>query len=382
MADREAILERLAGYVGHESPTGSTDALNVFVTELAQVYRALGANVRREPTPGGDHLVADLPGRGALSIAAPIVLLGHSDTVWDLETLAAMPWSVDDGVARGPGVYDMKAGLIIIETALAMLVDGDRDHPPVRVLIACDEEIGSPTFRALLEQAVEGADCALGFEPPHPGGALKTARRGSCRVRLEVTGKPAHAALDPDKGISAIEELLDQLLVLRRLVATATAAVPQSVLLNVGTISGGTRTNVVAGAAQADLGLRFADDATENRILATLDALTPIRPGAVVSSTVLSHRPTWMHRSTSDALLERMNRAGERVGQPVDGRPAAGAADTNTTGWLGIPTLDGLGPDGGGAHAGDERMIVESLYERIALLHAFLTDTVPTDRNP
>lgn len=381
MADREAILDRLAGYVRHETPTGSTAALNAFVAELAEVYRAMAATVRLEATPGGTHLVAELPGRGVLSTAAPIVLLGHSDTVWDLDTLTTMPWSVDDGVARGPGVYDMKAGLIIIETVLAMLARGHRDHPPVRVLIACDEEIGSPTLRALIEHTVDGADCVLGFEPPHPGGALKTARKGSCRVRLGVTGRSAHAALDPDKGVSAIDELLDQLLVVRRLVATANEAAPHSVLLNVGTISGGTRTNVVAGSAHADLGLRFADNATENRILGALESLTPIRPAAVIASTMLSHRPTWTHRSGANPLLDRMIRAGERVEQVVDGRPAAGAADTNTSGSLGLPTLDGLGPDGGGAHARDERMIVESLYERIELLYAFLTDTTATDRN-
>jgi glutamate carboxypeptidase len=236
----------------------------------------------------------------------------------------------------------------------------------VRLVTVADEEVGSPSGRAVVERHLDGAVAVLGLESPHPDGALKSARRGSTRVLLSVRGREAHAALDPGKGISAIDELLDQ-------VAAARAAVPDdgTTLFNVGRIEGGSRANVVAGSASAEIGLRFASAEAERRVLDALTGAEPRRPGAVVEATVLSSRPTWPERE-ENPLLETVARIGAALGQQITGRPAAGAGDTNLPGSLGLPTLDGFGPRGRGAHAEDESIEVAALAERAALLAAVI----------
>jgi glutamate carboxypeptidase len=275
----------------------------------------------------------------------------------------------DGQVIHGPGAYDMKSGLVVIETAISMLHELGLPYRPLRVVVAADEEVGSPTATAVVTEAAQGVVAALGFESPHPDGALKVGRRGSTRIRISVTGREAHAALDPAKGASAIDELIDQLLRVRGIVD----AVPGEVLCNVGTISGGGKTNVVPAAAAAEIGLRFVDGDTEGVVLDALSSLAPIRPGAEVDVAILSRRPAWAPPSGPDALLDLARAAAATVGQTVDGRPAAGAADTNTTGALGIPTLDGLGPRGAGAHARHEHVLVTSLPQRAALVTALLS---------
>jgi glutamate carboxypeptidase len=296
-----------------------------------------------------------------------VLLLGHHDTVWPHGTVASMPLTVDDGVLRGPGVYDMKGGLVVAEMAIEIVQRcGVRPARPVRLVVVADEEVGSPTARPLVEAESAGAVAVLGLESPHPGGALKSARLGSTRVRIEVTGRAAHAALDPASGVSAVDELMDQLFAVREIMASE-----PTVLCNVGTLGGGGRTNVVPDRAAADIGLRFTDAGTQERVLAALRGLTAVRPGAEVVVRRLTSRPAWS--GSDDTLLARVVAAGEAVGQHVTGRPAAGAADTNTTGAAGIPTLDGFGPLGAGAHAPDERIEIASLADRAALLASVLT---------
>ncbi len=355
------MLEQLETYVRHESPTGDAARLDALGELLLARHRELGATVRRVSSPGGDHLVMEHPGSGAKVAAAPVLLLGHHDTVWPAGQLAdGMPWRVDDGIAHGPGAYDMKGGLVVMETALELL--HGREHPPVRVLVVADEEVGSPTATSLVRTCADGVVAALGFESPHPDGSLKSGRRGSTRLRIAVRGVEAHAALDPDAGVSAVDELVDQLILVRTIVSHA----PGEVLCNVGTIGGGGRTNVVPASAWADVGLRFADAESERIVLDGLGSLGPIRSGATVTAEVLSRRPTWS--ASPSPLLTAVTAAAERVGQRIVGAPAAGGADTNTTGSLGVPTLDGFGPRGAGAHATHEQVVVESLPERAQLV--------------
>ncbi|GIE75418.1 peptidase M20 [Actinoplanes philippinensis] len=358
-----ATLEALYRYTVCESPTGDARALAALAGFLDADAAAAGFHTARERHPTGDHLVWTLPARGVGG--DPILLLSHYDTVWPVGTLATMPWSADGDVIRGPGVYDTKAGLAALLSAAGEI--SDREHPEVRVIVVADEEIGSPTAGDLVRAEAARARAVLGLEPPHPGGGLKTGRRGSTRARVEVTGVEAHAALDPDAGVSAIDELVDQLIRVR----SAVAARP--VLLNTGVIAGGGRTNVVAGHAHADLGLRFSDPDDEEAVLGGLRGLRPVRDGAVVAARLLSHRPTWRPGPAGDALLERIRSIAAGIGQRVDGRPADGAADTNTTGALGFPTIDGLAPHGGGAHARTEWVSVSGIAERTALLSALLT---------
>jgi glutamate carboxypeptidase len=344
-------VARLIAYARHETPTGDARALNALADVLEERYRELGAQTERVAQETGDHLVARW---GGAADAPHVLLLGHHDTVWPSGTLESMPVAEEDGVLRGPGVYDMKGGLVVAELAFEVLV------------VVADEEVGSPTARPLVEAHMEGAVAALGLESPHPGGALKTARLGSTRVRIEITGRAAHAALDPESGVSAVDELMDQLFAVREIMAAE-----PTVLCNVGTVGGGGRTNVVPDSAAADIGLRFTDVATQERVLAALGRLTPVRAGAEVAVRTLTSRPAWSE--PDDELLARVAVAGAAVGQEVTGGPAAGGADTNTAGAAGIPTLDGFGPLGGGAHAPDERIEKESLAARAALLAGVLS---------
>ncbi|TDD47966.1 M20 family peptidase [Kribbella antibiotica] len=360
------MMDRLRSYVEDETPTGDAPALNAFADRLVHRYAELGGTARRVAAATGDHVVADFPGRGALSDAAPVLFLAHHDTVWPVGQLAgAMPWRVEDGVIHGPGVFDMKGGLVILESALGAV--SEADHRPVRVIVVADEEVGSPTARELVKAESAGVVAVFGLEPPHPNGDLKTSRWGSTRIRITVTGREAHAALDPESGISAIDELVDQLIAVRKVVAQH-----NHVLCNVGTIEGGGRTNVVAGSAWSDVGFRFVDPETEAAVLAAVTALPAVRDGAVVEVKVMSNRPAWQPSPATDELLAKVAAAGAEIGQQVGGAAAAGAADTNLTGWLGLPTLDGLGPVGKGAHAVHEQAIAATLTERAALVAAIL----------
>ncbi|GAA4601602.1 M20 family metallopeptidase [Actinoplanes octamycinicus] len=356
------MIAALHRYTHVESPTGDSRALAALAEMLEADAAAAGFHTAREPHPTGDHLIWTLRARDVAG--APLLFLSHYDTVWPVGTLAGMPWTVDGDAIRGPGVYDTKAGIAALLAAVAA-VDGP--HPELRVIVVADEEIGSPTATGLVRAEARRASAVLGMEPPHPGGDLKTGRRGSTRARIEVTGVEAHAALDPDAGANAIDELVDQLLRVRELGAG------RPVLVNTGTIAGGGRTNVVAGQAHADLGLRFADPEDERVVLGELAALRPVRSRATVGTRLLSHRPTWQPDAAGDDLLARIAAIAAGIGQTLGGHPADGAADTNTTGALGRPTVDGLAPHGGGAHARTEWVSASGIAERTMLLTAVIT---------
>ncbi|MGN6221217.1 MAG: M20/M25/M40 family metallo-hydrolase [Microbacterium sp.] len=363
---RGELLDRLGRLVRIESPSRDADASERMASQLSEWWQGAGATVSLETTDAGISLVADLEGEGD-----PLLLVGHSDTVWPRGTLEGdVRWSVDGDIVRGPGVYDMKSGLLVMLAAAERL--RDRPRRSVRVVVVCDEEIGSPTTQALLRRCAEGVSGVIGFESPHPDGALKVGRRGSTRLRIEVQGRASHAALDPGSGIAAVDELVDQLLRVRQIVADP--ALPSEVLCNVGTIAGGGRANVVPAQAHAEIGLRFVDAVTERRVLAALAALAPVRSGAVVETRILSSRPAWRASDEDRAFVAQIAAAGRALGQEVDARPASGAGDTNLLGSLGLPTVDGFGPRGGGAHAVTEHASLASLAERIDLLEALLAD--------
>ncbi|MGO3153424.1 MAG: M20/M25/M40 family metallo-hydrolase [Galactobacter sp.] len=365
-----SVLQRLQALVELETPSRDVEASVAVTRLLGSWWDEIGAKIEVVPTQFGHNLLVEVSGEGD-----PVLLVGHSDTVWPVGTLTGdVPWSIEGDVLRGPGAYDMKSGLVIMlaaATRLKRLREAGGSHRGVRVVVVCDEEIGSPSTRELMLRAAEGVSAVLGFESPHPDAALKVGRRGSTRVRLAVTGRAAHAALDPESGISAIDELVDQLQKVRGIVADP--ALDTEVLCNVGTISGGGRANVVPAYAEAEIGLRFLDTATETAVLDGIKQLTPIRDGAALDVEILSSRPAWAPHEADNALLTDLREAATAVGQELDGRPAAGAGDTNLLGSLGLPTADGLGPSGGGAHAVSEHLSVESLGQRIDLLESYLT---------
>jgi glutamate carboxypeptidase len=360
---------RLREYTVAESPTGDLAALRRCADLVAAAHAQLGGRTGRIASSAGEHLVRRWGGE---DVRGHLLVIGHYDTVWPVGQLEQMPYADDGERIAGPGTYDMKAGLVVFEMALRALRDaGGAPGVPVRAVLVAGEEVGSPEGRAVLDAHLEGAAAVIGLEPPHPDGALKTARLGSTRLRLRVHGRAAHAALDPEKGISAIDELLDQLAAIR-------AAVPAdgTALLNVGTITGGTRANVIAGEAEAELGLRFASPEVESSVLGAIARLECRRPGAVMEVDVLSARPTWAQRP-ADGFLDHVTAVGGLLGQRIAGRPATGAGDTNVAGARGLPTLDGFGPKGRGAHAADESVLVAGLVDRAALLATILAIGFP-----
>ncbi|WP_406260032.1 M20/M25/M40 family metallo-hydrolase [Actinacidiphila glaucinigra] len=373
MAD--PVLERWQTLVALETPSGDAGRAAVFGERLAAGLTATADSVRQPPGPDGAHLVAYWNGRetkddeGDAPPAGHTLLVAHSDTVFPAGTITRRPFTLaeDGDTVTGPGVFDMKGSLVAVELAMDLLSrTGATPRRPVRLVVVNDEEIGSPDGSRLVARHAEGAHAVLGLEPPLPGGALKIGRRGVARVRLSVRGVSAHAGLDAALGVSAIDELVDQLTGLR---ATATS-LPDAAL-NVGTITGGTRANVVADHAEAEIGLRYTTPETEQALLRALLEPTAVRERAALSAELLSHRPAWAMDPANPLAAELITLAAT-LGMDLPIGSSGGAGDTNLTGALGIPTVDGLGPAGAGAHGEDEHASLSSLLERAALIAAFL----------
>lgn len=365
MADDSAwSVELLEHLVNLESPSGDTERLAALRDVLAAEIAATGAGVEITPGTAGDHLVATVPGAGD----GHVLVLGHYDTVWPVGRLAESPFAVAGDLATGPGVFDMKGGLVSLLWALREVDDLPY---PVRIVLTADEEVGSPSGGAVVTAACSDARAAFGLEPPLADGTLKVGRRGVARFRLTVTGREAHAGLDPEAGVSAVDELVDQLTALR-------AAVPGTAArsINVGRISGGTRANVVAGTAEAEIGARFATGADEAALVAAFDTMAPIRRGAGVQVESLSRRPAW-EPARSQVLAAHVVTLAAQLGENLFTDVSGGAGDTNLTGAAGIPTVDGLGPRGKGAHAPSETVELPSILQRGRLLRALLRNPLP-----
>jgi glutamate carboxypeptidase len=358
--DRAAMLAALERLVVAESPSpdkARCDACAEQVSELFLEHTGVRAVRHRRPDHG-DHLEIRV-GTGA----DPIVVLCHHDTVWPLGTLARLPYRVDGDRITGPGGYDMKAG--IVEAAFALA--GARPKRPVIVLSTSDEEIGSKSSRALIEETARGAVAVLVLEPAASGGAIKTARKGIADFILEVEGRAAHAGVEPEKGISAVEELAHQVVALRRLADPASGTT-----INVGVVSGGTRPNVVAAHARAEIDVRFSRAAEAERVVAAIRGLRPAIDGARLTIGGGVDRPP-MERSPGIARLAHLaQRLAADLGFELPETSTGGGSDGNYTAALGVPTLDGLGPDGGGAHADSEHLLIESWLRRTRLLRLLI----------
>lgn len=367
---RALALQRLEDLVSAESPTGDPVLLEAVNVRLAEAYAATGAKVELVPGESGDHLVCSWPASGPPA-GGHALLIGHSDTVFPAGTTEERPFRLqaDGDTVTGPGVYDMKGGLVQVELAVRLLAATGAARPTeTRLVVVSDEEIGSPEGRRVVAGNAVGARAVLGLEPPLADGGLKVGRRGVARYELAVHGVEAHAGLDPERGVSAIDELVDQLVALRGAVPAGPDAA-----LNVGAVNGGTRANVVAGHATAEIGLRFGSSSAERRLLAALTDLCPIREGTSVHVTRLSHRPAW-EADPSNPVVVVLTRLAAELGITLGTGVSGGAGDTNATGAAGIPTVDGLGPEGGGAHSPTEWASICSLMDRAVLLAGFLTE--------
>jgi glutamate carboxypeptidase len=354
--DPTAMLAALERLVRLESPSLDKARCDACADQVAELFlRETGARAIRHRRPDrGDQLEIRI-GDGD----RPIVLLCHHDTVWPEGTIGRLPFRVQGDRVTGPGSYDMKAG--IVEAAFAL-----RAAKPVRsvvVLSTSDEEIGSTSSRNLIEENARAATAVLVLEPAATGGAIKTARKGIADFLLEVDGRAAHAGVEPEKGISAIEELAHQVLALKAL-----ADVENGTTINIGVVSGGTRPNVVPAQAHAEIDVRFSRASEADRVVASIQQLRPSLPGARLRITGGVDRPPMERTAKIARLADLAKRIAGEVGFPLSETSTGGASDGNFTAALGVPTLDGLGPDGGGAHADSEHLLITSWLQRTELL--------------
>ena len=357
------LLAGIRELVEHESPTLDAAATTALVAVLQPRLERLGAAVRLHPSASGSHLVARAD-FGLPSDTPPALLLGHVDTVWPAGTLARRPFRVEAGRAYGPGIFDMKSGVALMLAVLEAIRDlGLAPARPLKVLLSCDEESGSRTSRELIE--AEAAGCAEVFvpEPSLPGGAAKTERKGFALYELVVHGVAAHSGLDPEKGVSAITELAHQILALGRLERP-----DEGVTVNVGVVRGGTRMNVVAAEARAEVAVRFRTRAQAGEITRRVEALAPVLEGARLEVRGGVNRLPLERTPEVAAIYERARAVAAELGFELREGASGGASDGNFTAALGIPTLDGLGVEGDGAHAEHEHIVVADLPRRAALL--------------
>jgi glutamate carboxypeptidase len=364
-AEQDWLLETIEALVRLESPSTDKAAVDRCGAELAARLTACGATVTRvAAAERGDHLLAEIAGDGA-----PLLLLGHFDTVWPVGQLSRMPLVHDHktGLLHGPGVFDMKAGIAVSMLALRALADEPEGVPPVRMLWTTDEEIGSGTSRSLIESVARECRAVLVLEPSLPGGGAKTSRKGVGEFELIVHGVSAHAGLDPDKGASAIHELAHQILAIEALQDPA-----RGITLNVGVVEGGTRTNVVADRARAAIDVRVPTLAAAAALTSKLAALRPRSGRTRLELRGAISRPPLERTAAVASLFEMAQSVARALGVELVEGSAGGGSDGNFTGAVGVPTLDGLGPRGDGAHALHEHVVVEDLPWRAAFLAALI----------
>jgi glutamate carboxypeptidase len=358
---RTDLVADLVTYAELETPSDDHTLLATGLTHLDQwLTERLGtpsAQARHVSDEHGDVLVVEHEGSGD----TPLTLLAHYDTVWSAGTLAEWPVRVDGDRLSGPGVFDMKAGLVQAVWAVRALRAAGVPHPPLRLLLNGDEEIGSPFSRPIIEKSCAGAAAVLVFEAAAEG-AVKTARKGVGIWQIHVRGVEAHAGLDPTAGASAIDEAA-------RLVRTLHDAtdLAAGTSVNVGVLRGGTRSNVVAGFAEAEVDVRVRTVSEQARIGALIAGLRPHDPRASLQVTGGWNRPV-MERGPAIADVYTLARAAAaQLGVDLAETSVGGASDGNFAAAMGLPVLDGLGAVGAGAHARHEHVSIDGMVERAAV---------------
>ncbi|MBO0845125.1 MAG: M20/M25/M40 family metallo-hydrolase [Nocardioides sp.] len=363
--DLRELLGDVRELVECESPSGDLAAVARSADTVQRVgVRRLGVEPERIVLDGRTHLRWRLgPG------PSRVLLVGHHDTVWPIGTLAAIPCTVEDGVLRGPGCFDMKAGVAMMFHALADL----EIRGGVTVLVTGDEEVGSPSSRELIEDEARIAEAALVLEASADGGALKTERKGVSVYDVRVCGRAAHAGLEPEQGVNATIELAHQALVVAALGSreAGTSVTPT-------VASAGTTTNTVPSEGHFSVDVRVRTPEEQARVDAAMRSLRPVLAGAVLEVTGGPNRPP-LDGASSAFLMQRAQDLAVRLGlSELTGSAVGGASDGNFTAGVGTPTLDGLGAVGGGAHAADEHVLVDELSGRTRLLGALVADLLAT----
>lgn len=361
------VIDRIRDLVEIESPSSSKSGVDQAQALFAEWASASGAKVRRHAQADfGDSLEVRFGPEGNQRPA--VTLLGHLDTVWGLGTLAHMPLRVTRERICGPGVLDMKSGVVMALTAVEVLRELELLTRPVTLLIHGDEEVGSPVSRALTETVARQSSAVYVVEPAQgDAGAYKTARKAVGLYRLTVTGKAAHSGVDFEKGHSAVVELARQIQVLQSHTDLA-----KGITVNPGVIGGGTCSNVVAAEAWVEVDVRVARKRDVPGVERALRASRPVDKGCMVAVSGGINRPPMERTPGTVALFRRAQELGALLGITLDEAATGGASDGNFTSALGIPTLDGMGAVGAGAHASHEYLMRKHLAPRTALLAAML----------
>ena len=353
------MIDELEALVEVESPSGDDEATHRAAQLVDDLFlEHLGTRGTWLADGARGHLLWS--GGGPVEV----LLLGHVDTVWPLGTTARWPFEVRDGRASGPGAFDMKAGLVQGIHALKE----QSDLTGVAFLVTTDEEVGSPTSRGLIEQTAQGARAALVLEPS-AAAALKSARKGVSNYSLLVHGRAAHAGLEPERGANAAVELSHQVLALLEL-----ADVDAGTTVTPTVLAAGTTTNTVPASARVAIDVRAAEPAEQERVDKALRALVARTPGTSLELLGGPNRPPLPFSASADLLARARRLAAELGLPPLADVAVGGGSDGNFTAGMGIPTLDGLGAVGDGAHAEGEHVLVEAMPQRAALVASLVRE--------
>jgi glutamate carboxypeptidase len=361
--DPIAILEGIRRWVEVETPTDHPAEVNKLATMVAEAYRGLPATIERIAGRDGcgDHLVA----RSAWGQEAPgILILSHLDTVHPMGFIERLPFRIEGDSAFGPGIYDMKGGAYIAHHAFAQLCAAGATSPlGITQLYVSDEEIGSPTSRALIEAEGAKAKYVLVTEPARDGGKIVTGRKGVGRFEVFIKGAPAHAGTRPQDGRSAIRELANVILTLE-----AMNDLKRGITVNVGVITGGTRPNVIPEEAFAEVDLRIPTMADADELVPKILDLRSRTDGVTVKVTGGLNRPPYEKGNAGAALFDHARTLAAEIGFELIDTFTGGGSDGNFTAPM-TATLDGLGVDGKGAHTHYEQLYISSLEPRARLLY-------------
>jgi glutamate carboxypeptidase len=371
LPDSTAIAAALRGWIECESPTRAPDAVAAMADIAAAQARAYGLSAT---VTALDDTVGPLV---AASNRAPgderpgILVIGHLDTVHPVGMLQDNPYRIEGNRLYGPGCYDMKAGIYLALLALGQLSRPGSTRLPVDFVMVPDEETGSHRSRATTERYARNARYALVCEPARPEtGKCVTARKGTGLLRLNVKGRAAHAGTQHDRGRNAIREMAHQVLALEAMTDYA-----RGITVNVGTISGGTATNTVPAQCSCVVDFRLPDPEAAQATVARMQALKPVGPDTTLDIDVRLNRPPMVRTEAAGQLLGKARLFAAAAGFTLDEAPmTGGGSDANFTSAMGVPTLDGLGADGDGAHAVHEHIIVDTLGMRARFWHALLRD--------